>query len=59
MLLGDRLKADQLPFKSSRRTQGFTKGVIGNVRFVQNLHQYRVRFGAAGYLRPASHDEPS
>ena len=57
MLLGDRLKADQLPFKSSRRTQGFTKGVIGNVRFVQNLRQYRVPFRDTGYLGPASHDE--
>ena len=51
MLLCDRLKADQLPFKSSRRTQGFTKGVIGNVRFVQNLRQYRVPFRDTGYLR--------
>jgi len=59
MLLGDRLQADQLPFKSSRRTQGFTKGVIGNVRFVQNLRQYRVPFRVAGYLRPSSNDEPS
>jgi hypothetical protein len=26
--------------------------VIGNVRFVQNLCQYRVPFRDAGYLRP-------
>jgi hypothetical protein len=55
----DRLQPHKPTCKRDRGTQGFAKSVIGNVRFVQNLLQYRVPFRERGYVRSISHDEPS
>jgi hypothetical protein len=59
VLLGDRLEPHELPLQCDVWAQGFAKAVIGNVRFVQNLRQYRVPFRDLGTCALASHDEPT